>query len=58
MEPVTVTVTLSHLQMEHLKALAEHCGISVDRMAQVFVADGISSFKSQQDELKGTLVEA
>jgi hypothetical protein len=53
-----VIVTLTPEQAEHLQALASHCGISIEQMAQVFVADGIASYKSQQDELKGTLVES
>lgn len=52
-----IQVPLTPEQTEHLQALAHHCGVSLERMAQVFVADGIASYKSQQDELKGTLVE-
>lgn len=53
----SVIVMLNANQAEHLKTLAEHCGISPERMAQVFVADGIASYMTQQNELKGTLAE-
>jgi hypothetical protein len=52
---MTLTLQLNPEQAENLTALSEHCGVSAEKLALVFLTDGIYAYKSQQNELRDNL---
>jgi len=52
---MTITLQINAEESENLTALSEHCGVSAEKLALVFLTDGINSYKSQQNELRDNL---
>jgi hypothetical protein len=52
---MTISIELNSAASENLIALSAHCGVSPEHLALVFLADGIDSYKSQQNELRDNL---